>query len=150
MNSDWVDFLREMNAAGVRYLLVGAHAVGVHGVPRATRDIDVWVEPSAANAALVVRALARFGAPLAELGVGLSDFESHERVVKIGVPPNRIDLMTSVSGVPDFAGAWTRRKSVTFAGTAVDVIGREDLLQNKQSSGRDKDLLDVRELRKLG
>lgn len=150
MNSDWVDFLRELNSAGVRYLLVGAHAVGVHGVPRATRDIDVWVEPTAANAARVVRALAQFGAPLADLGVGLSDFESLDRVVQIGVPPNRIDLMTSVSGVPDFTGAWTRRKAVSFDGTAVDVIGREDLLRNKEASGRDKDRLDVRELGKLG
>ncbi len=99
MNSDWVDFLRELNAAGVRYLLVGAHAVGVHGVPRATRDIV---------------------------------------------------LMTSVSGVPDFAGAWDRRKAVTFADTAVDVIGREDLLRNKEASGREKDRLDIRELGRLG
>jgi len=150
MNSDWVDFLRELNAAGVRYLLVGAHAVGVHGVPRATRDIDVWVEPTTENAARVMRALALFGAPLADLGVGSSDFESLDCVVQIGVPPNRIDLMTSVSGVPDFAGAWGRRKTVTFADTAVDVIGREDLLRNKEASGREKDRLDVRELGRLG
>ena len=77
---------------------------------------------------------------------GSSDFESLDRVVQIGVPPNRIDLMTSVSGVPDFAGAWARRTAVAFAGTAVDVIGREDLLRNKAASGRDKDRLDVREL----
>jgi predicted nucleotidyltransferase len=149
MNSDWVDLLRELNAADVRFLLVGAHAVGVHGVPRATRDIDVWVEPSIENASRVVAALARFGAPLAAIGVDRSDFESLDRVVQIGVPPNRIDLMTSLSGLSDFAGAWARRTGAELGGVPVQVIGLEDLLQNKRASGRDKDLVDIRELGRL-
>lgn len=149
MNSDWVDLLRELNAAGVRFLLVGAHAVGVHGVPRATRDIDVWVEPSIENASRVVAALARFGAPLASIGLDRSDFESLDRVVQIGVPPNRIDLMTSLSGLSDFAGAWARRTVAELGGVPVQVIGLEDLLQNKRASGRDKDLVDIRELGRL-
>jgi predicted nucleotidyltransferase len=150
MNSDWVDLLREMSAAEARFLLVGAHAVGLHGVPRATRDIDLWVEPSPENATRVIAALTRFGAPLVALGVSRSDFEAMDRVVQIGVPPNRIDLMTSVSGVPDFGAAWSRRKRATFSGVWVDVVGLEDLLANKRASGRDKDLVDIRELGRLG
>ena len=150
MNTDWIDLLQEMNAAGVRFLLVGAHAVGVHGIPRATRDIDLWVEPTAENAARVVVGLTRFGAPLGSLGVDRADFESLDRVVQIGMAPNRIDIMTSVSGVPDFNLAWSRRKRATFSGVEVGVIGLDDLLLNKKASGRDKDLADVRELGRLG
>ena len=150
MNGDWVDLLHEMSAAGVRFLLVGAHAVGVHGIPRATRDIDLWVEPTRENASRTIVALTRFGAPLGAIGVGRSDFEALDRVVEIGVPPNRIDLMTSLSGVPDFADAWGRRREATFSGVKVDVLGLDDLLRNKQASGRDKDLVDLRELGRLG
>lgn len=150
MNTDWVDLLNEMTAADVRFLLVGAHAVGVHGIPRATRDIDLWVEPTPENASRTITALTRFGAPLGAIGVGRSDFEALDRVVQIGVPPNRIDLMTSLSGVPDFGHAWSHRKQATFSGVRVDVLGLEDLLRNKKASGRDKDLVDIRELGKLG
>lgn len=85
MNSDWEDLLRELNSTGVRYLVVGAHAVGIHGVPRATQDIDIWVEPTTANAGLVVRALARFGAPLIQLGIAERDFCDPDCVVQIGM-----------------------------------------------------------------
>ena len=150
MNADWVDLLRELQASGVRFLLVGAHAVGVHGVPRATRDLDVWIDPTRENALRVIDALARFGAPLAAIGVEQADFETPNRVVQIGVPPNRIDLMTSLSGLPEFSRAWDRRKSATVWGVAVEVLGLEDLLVNKRASGRDKDGVDIRELGKLG
>ena len=102
------------------------------------------------TASRTIAALTRFGAPLSALGVGRSDFEALDRVVQIGVPPNRIDLMTSLSGVADFAGAWARRKQATFSGVRVDVLGLDDLLLNKKASGRDKDLVDVRELSRLG
>lgn len=150
MNADWLDLLREMRDSGVRFLLVGAHAVGVHGVPRATRDLDVWVDPTRENAARVVGALARFGAPLAAIGVRQSDFENPNSVVQIGVPPNRIDLMTSLSGLSDFSTAWARRKSAAVGGVEVEVLGLEDLLVNKRAAGRDKDKVDIRELRSLG
>ncbi|MBK7905226.1 MAG: nucleotidyltransferase [Gemmatimonadetes bacterium] len=150
MNADWLDLLRELRASEVRFLLVGAHAVGVHGVPRATRDLDVWVDPTRENSARVIDALARFGAPLASIGVQRSDFETPDRVVQIGVPPNRIDLMTSLSGLPEFSSAWDRRKSATIGGVAVEVLGLEDLLVNKRASGRDKDRVDLRELGSLG
>jgi predicted nucleotidyltransferase len=146
MNSDWVDLLRELKSAEVRFLLVGAHAVGVYGVPRATRDIDVWVEPSQENADRVILALSRFGAPLSAIGVGRADFESPDRVVQIGEPPNRINLMTSLSGLADFASAWNNRTSAQMGGVPVDAIGLEELLANKRASGRDKDLVDIREL----
>jgi predicted nucleotidyltransferase len=149
MNSDWVDLLRELQAAEVRCLLVGAHAVGVYGVPRATRDIDVWVEPSPENATRVIQALSRFGAPLSAIGVARGDFESPDRVVQIGVPPNRIDLMTSLSGLADFATAWNNRTRTQLGGVPIDVIGLEELLANKRAAGRDKDLVDIRELGRL-
>jgi hypothetical protein len=149
MNTDWIDLLRELNAAGARYLLVGAHAVGVHGLPRATRDIDIWVDPSPGNAELVWRVLARFGAPLADLGIAIADLLQPDNVLQIGVPPNRIDLMTSLSGLPDFASAWERRYAAVFESENVPVLGLADLLVNKEASGRDRDRADVRELRSL-
>jgi len=149
MNTDWIDLLRALNRVGVRYLLVGAHAVGIHGIPRATRDMDVWVDSSTGNAERVWRALAEFGAPLGDLDVSAADFLRADNVIQIGVPPNRIDLMTSLSGVDDFEGAWRRRHSADFDGEPVPVLGRADLLANKEAAGRDKDRIDLRELRSL-
>lgn len=143
MNSDWLDLLQELRAAGARFLLVGAHAVGVHGIPRATRDIDVWVEATAENAARVIVALTRFGAPLQTLGVEQGDFTHPGRVVQLGVAPNRIDLMTSVSGLDSFDAAFANRLDAVVEGVPVPVLGLRELITNKRASGRPKDLLDL-------
>jgi hypothetical protein len=108
VTEDYRDFLAELLAAGARFLVVGAHALAVHGVPRATVDLDVWVERSSENARRVWQALAAFGAPLESLQVNESDLTQPELVAQFGVAPNRIDMLTSVSGL-ECAEAWEER-----------------------------------------
>lgn len=132
--------------AKVDFLLVGAHAVGVHGLARATMDMDLWVRPSPDNARRVMRALAAFRAPLHE--VSEEDFIEPNLVFQIGIVPNRIDIMTGITGV-EFADAWSRRTTIQREGRTIPVIGREELIRNKLSTGRINDRADVERLRAL-
>lgn len=125
--------------------MVGAHALAVHGVPRATGDLDVWIDASAENAPRVWRALLRFGAPVAELGVSEADLQRPATVIQIGIPPRRIDLLTEITGVA-FASAWAGRVTYPVGGIQVPFIGREHLLDNKRATGRLKDRADVEAL----
>ncbi len=143
MNRDFVEMLSALSEAGAEFLLVGAHALAAHGHPRATGDLDLWVRADAANARRVLQALGRFGSPLFDLSE--ADLAREGTVFQIGLPPARIDLLTSVSGVR-FEEAWPRRTTVTLAGVAVGVIGREDLIRNKRATGRAQDLLDAERL----
>lgn len=141
LNPDFAEMLRALSAAGAEYLLVGAYAMAAHGVPRATGDIDLWVRPSRENARRVLLALQRFGAPLFDLTA--ADLARPGTVFQLGVPPRRIDILTSIDGVT-FATAWPRRIAARLGDVEVPVIGREDLVRNKRSAKRPKDLLDVR------
>jgi hypothetical protein len=123
MNSDFSDMLSALSAEGVEYLLIGAYAMAVHGVPRATGDIDVWVRPSPENADRVLRALARFGAPLGDLRA--ADLAGEGTVFQVGVAPNRVDVITAIDGV------------------TLLVIGRTDLIRNKRATGRARDKADA-------
>ena len=145
MNDDFRDLLKALLETGVRFLVVGAHAMAVHGVPRATGDLDVWIAVDADNADRVAGALARFGAPLAAMGVSRADFLREDQVVQIGLPPRRIDVLTSISGVR-FAEAWTGRVTHEVAGMAVPFLGRASLVANKRASGRAKDRADLEAL----
>ncbi len=98
MNDDWRDLLSGFRAVEARFLIIGAHAMAVHGVPRGTQDIDIWIEPTEENAQLIWAALSRFGAPLVDLGISREDLRSPEKVIQLGLPPHRIDLLSSVSG----------------------------------------------------
>ncbi len=149
LNQDFLDILAALTGAGAEFLVVGAHAMAVHGVPRATGDLDVWIRPSAENAERVLAALRAFGAPLEEHGVGAGDLQAVDTVYQIGLPPRRIDLMTSVSGVA-FEAAWAGRVEVEVDGLPVPFIGRAELIRNKLAAGRDKDLVDVRLLARDG
>ena len=140
MNPDFVDLLRAFNAASVRFLIVGAYALALHGRPRATGDLDVWIEATPQNAARVMQALAAFGAPLADVAV--DDFAREGAVYQIGVPPGRIDILTELSGVT-FEQAWPDRIRRPFGDVDVDFIGREAFLRNKRATGRMKDLGDI-------
>jgi hypothetical protein len=140
VNPDFRDLFAALNAAGARYLLVGGYAVAFHAQPRFTKDLDVWAEPESANASLVYEALRRFGAPLEELTA--SDLERPGTVYQIGVPPNRIDILTAIDGV-SFAQAWPGRVETTYGDQTVPVIGRRHLVLNKRASGRPQDLLDL-------
>jgi hypothetical protein len=125
------------------FLVVGAHALAVHGRPRATGDLDLWVRASPENAGRVWQALEHFGAPLGQLT--RNDFTTPDLVFQIGVPPNRIDFLTSISGVA-FDEAWAHRASNRLGDLTIPVLGRADLIRNKRAVGRPQDLLDVAEL----
>jgi hypothetical protein len=142
LNEDFIDLLRALTAAGVRFIVVGAHAMAVHGVPRATGDLDIWVRPAAGNAARVMEALEAFGPPVRNHGVTASDFEIEGTVYQIGLPPRRIDLLTAITGV-DFDAAWAERLEVEIAGVSIPFLGRRSLILNKRATGREKDILDV-------
>lgn len=146
MSPDFLDLLRALSDAEVKFLIVGAYAVGVHGHPRATKDIDVWVEASAENAPRVMAALREFGAPL--MGLTESDLLVPGIGLQIGVEPGRIDVLTAISGVL-FEDAWRSKISAEFEGVYVQVIGLAQLLQNKRASARPQDLADVDALERL-
>lgn len=140
MNQDFLDLLRAFAAAEVRYLVVGAYALAVHGRPRATGDLDVWIDATPANAPSVMRALAAFGAPLAD--VNEQDFAQEGVVYQIGLPPARIDLLTKLTGL-SFADAWTNRVKRPFGSVDADFIGLPDFIANKRAVGRTRDLADI-------
>lgn len=145
MIADFRDLLAELVANDVRFLVVGAHALAALGVPRVTADLDLWVEPTPANADRIWRALAAFGAPLANLNIREKDLVQPERVIQLGLPPYRIDVLTSISGV-GFPEAWAERVGGTLFDVPVAFIGREAFIRNKRASGRPKDLEDIRAL----
>ena len=146
MTDDWFDALAALTDAGARFIVVGAHALAVHGVPRATQDLDVWVDATPENAERVWNAFAAFGAPLEALGISHDDFQRPGMVVQIGLPPRRIDVLMGISGVPSFDEAWANRMVVTVRGREVPFLGRASLLDNKLAAGRRKDLADVEAL----
>lgn len=145
--SDLIDLLAEFAEARVDYLLVGGHAVAVHGRPRFTKDADVWIGPSAENVSRAVSALARFGAPQSVLDA--LPIAAPLDVVWMGNPPARIDLMKGVPG-GDFDVCFARRLEIADGGVQVSVVGLDDLVRLKEASGRAQDLEDARTLRAIG
>jgi hypothetical protein len=144
LNPNFRDILVALNDEGAEYLVVGAYAMAAHGCPRSTGDIDFWIRPTSENAARVWAALTLFGAPMDQ--VALKDFSTPDIVFQIGIVPQRIDVMTSISGV-DFDDAWPDRVVADLDGLRAEIIGRKHLLQNKIASGRPKDIIDVEILR---
>lgn len=140
---DSKDFLRSLGESEVEYLRVGGYAVGYHGYVRATADLDVWVARSFANAGRIVAALKRFGMDVPGLSEGL--FLEEANVVRMGVPPFRIEILTSVSGV-EFADCYRDRIDTVLDGVPVHVIDLSHLVANKRASGRAKDLADLDQL----
>ncbi len=140
MSRDYRDLLCAFNANGVEYLVVGAHALAVHGKIRATKDLDVWVRPDPPNSRRVLAALREFGAPLQDLTE--ADLVKPGTVFQIGVAPLRIDVVTSIDGV-EFAEAWGDRVQANYEDQQVPVLSRPHLIQNKEASGRKQDLADL-------
>jgi hypothetical protein len=147
VNPDFSDMLSTLNAEGVEYLIVGGYALGAHGLPRATKDIDIWVRPTTRNAERTLRALQRFGAPLH--GLTITDLAKKGTILQIGVPLQRIDVQTMVDGV-EFDDAWSARKMADVVGIQVPVIGRAALIAKTRASGRPQDLVDLSRLEKQG
>jgi hypothetical protein len=147
LNDDFLDLISALLDADVRFMVVGAYAVGVHARPRATKDLDVWVEASVENSQKVLRALKVFGAPLHDLGS--DDFAQPGAGFMMGIPPRRIDILTEISGIT-FEEAWPNR---FVAGVGPNLrcpfIGLADLIRNKRAAGRDQDLVDVTILERI-
>jgi hypothetical protein len=146
MNPDFLDLLTALNAAESRFLVVGGYALGVHGRPRATKDLDLWIEASADNARRVMQALRDFGVPLGDLAE--KDLETPGTGFKMGEPPSRVDILTRIDGVR-FEDAWPRRLQTSLGPVRCGVIGWADLLVNERAAGRPQDLADVAALEKL-
>jgi len=144
LNPNFKDMLVALNDAEVDYLIVGAYAMAAHGCPRSTGDIDIWVRPTTKNAQRVWNALSAFGAPMSKIAV--ADFSTPDVVFQIGIAPQRIDVLTSISGV-EFDDAWPHRLVADLNGFQANVIGRDELLVNKLASARPKDLVDAEILR---
>jgi hypothetical protein len=141
--SDLIELFSAFAGAGVRYLLVGGHAVAAHGRPRSTKDVDLWLAPDPENIVRACLALAQFGVP-AEIvaalrGAGVED------IVWLGRPPMRVDLLQSLPAVR-FEDAWPRRLMIELGGVSIAVLGKDDLIRNKQAVGRPQDRRDVRAL----
>lgn len=149
MNEDFRDLLAALLAAEARFLVVGAHALAVHGVPRATGDLDVWIAADPVNAERVWSALLSFGAPVAAMGVSREDLTRPDMVVQIGLPPRRIDILTAISGVA-FDEAWSGHVTHEAGGLPVPFLGRAELVRNKRASGRTKDQADLEALGEAG
>lgn len=143
MNSDFADLLCAFSDAEVRFLVVGAYAVGRYARPRATGDLDLWIEPTRSNAIRIHQALRNFGAPVSDLRV--EEFEEPGMVFQIGVVPARVDLLTGLTAL-DFADCWERREMGQLGSVAVAFLHRLDLIRNKRAVGRPRDLADASEL----
>lgn len=143
MNPDFLDIIRALSAADVRFLIVGAYAVNLYTDPRATGDLDIWIEPTPENANRLMRALSAFGAPLD--AVAESDFNAPGVTLQIGVPPRRIDILTEISGVR-FDEAWRGRTVHPFGPLSAPFLGKAEIIKNKKATGRPKDLADLASL----
>jgi len=146
ISKDHRDILKEFLDGGVEFLVVGAHALAAHGIPRATGDLDLWINRSSENVAKVWQALTRFGAPLTDLDP--SDLEKPDVVYQVGVAPNRVDILSVIDGVA-FDEAWQLRIEVDIEDLKIPVIGREDLIRNKDTVGRPQDIADIKRLKSL-
>lgn len=140
LNRDFSELLSELNTGGARYLLVGGYALSFYGRPRATGDLDLWIDSTPPNAETVFRALANYGAPLE--GVTAADLAKPGTVLQIGVSPNRVDILTSLTGLT-FEGAWQNRKPISFGDVPLFVISESDFVRNKRSVGRSQDIVDA-------
>ena len=146
LHNDLNEFIGLLISHKVDFLVVGGHAVAFHGYPRYTGDIDVLVRPESDNARRVLAVLAEFG--FGNLDITEHDFTTPENVIQLGYPPNRIDLLTSISGV-SFESAWNTRTSGKLAGHEISYLGFDALLQNKRKSNRTQDRLDVNKLTEI-
>jgi hypothetical protein len=140
---DFKEFLKLLNAGRVRYLLVGGYAVNLHGYSRSTMDMDIWVAVSRINASRLVAALTAFGFGQPSLSADL--FLKEDRVIRMGHPPLRLELLTSIDGVR-FSECYARRKRIILDGLPINLISLRDLKQNKRASGRPRDLDDLEHL----
>jgi len=142
-SQDFKEFVGSLNSNKVRYLVIGGYAVAFHGHPRYTKDLDVWIDRTPYNAARIVKALAQFG--FASLGLTAEDFLVPDQIIQLGLPPSRIDILTTLTGV-DFATCYRARARVKIDNVTVNFIDLKNLKKNKRAVGRLQDLADVENL----
>ena len=143
LNQDFKEFIQSLNDNHVRYLIIGGYAVALHGYPRYTKDMDVWIEMSPENAANMVKALEQFG--FGSLGLQAADFLVPDQVIQLGYPPSRIDLITTPPGV-DFESCYPSRVEVVIDEVTVNFIDLDNLKKCKRAAGRLQDLADLENL----
>ncbi len=140
VQQDFRDLLALFNKHKVDFIIVGAYALGYHGAPRYTGDLDIFIKPDPVNARNIMQALSDFG--FGSVGLTETDFNEEAKVVQLGVPPVRVDIITSITGV-SWDQAWSGRVKGLFGDLEVHYIGREDFISNKRSLGRKKDIADL-------
>ena len=143
LSRDFKEFIESLNANRVEYLVVGGYAMAMHGRPRHTGDLDIWIDRRTENANRLILALRQFG--FGDVGLSADNFTAPNQVVQLGYPPFRIDLLTSIDGV-DFQQAWARREPLLHDGLPINFIGLDDLKANKRASGRPRDIDDLENL----
>ncbi len=143
LNQDFKEFIQSLNDNEVRYLVVGGYAVALHGYPRYTKDMDIWVDMTVDNASKLVKALDQFG--FGSLGVKESDFMEPDQILQLGYPPSRIDILTTLPGV-GFSECYLTRKAVDVDGVTANFIDLDNLRKNKRATGRHQDLADLENL----
>ena len=143
LNPDFKEFIQSLNDNGVRYLVIGGYAVALHGYPRYTKDMDVWVDMTPENAVKIVKALDQFG--FVSLGLKAEDFLVPDQIIQLGYPPRRIDLLTTLPGV-EFSKCYPAHVTADVEGVPVNFIDLENLKKNKRATGRHQDLADLENL----
>ncbi len=146
LSNDFKEFIELLNVNKVKYLVVGGYAVGFHGHPRYTKDIDLWVLMKSNNASNIIKSVKEFG--FESLGLKEEDFLNSDNIIQLGFPPNRIVLLTEIAGV-EFESCYSNKLTIEFEGVTIPFISLNDLIKNKQSSGRLQDLADAEKLEKL-
>ena len=143
LSKDLSEFIKSLNSNNVDYVIVGGYAQAFHGRPRFTGDIDILIRPSVENAARLQSALSQFG--FGRVGLREEDFTREEQVIQLGVAPNRIDVLTSLTGC-NFEDVWATRVPAKIAGLPVNFISKEQYVRNKRAVGRPQDLADLEAL----
>jgi len=144
LNQDFKEFIKSLNDNKVRYLVIGAYALAVHGHPRYTKDLDVWIDRTQENSAKLIQALEQFG--FGSLGLKKEDFLTPRQVIQLGYPPNRIDLLNDPEGI-DFENCYSNKVEIIIDGISVNFIDLENLKKNKKATGRLQDLADIENLK---
>ena len=145
LNADFREFIKSLNENEVKYLVVGGYAVAHYGYPRYTKDLDFWVWAEKGNSERIIQSIKDFG--FESLQLVPQDFLNPDNIIQLGYPPNRIDLITYLSGV-DFNSCFDKRQMVNIDGLNVNFISIEDLLENKKKTGRHQDLADIEKLKR--
>ncbi|MBN9382507.1 MAG: nucleotidyltransferase [Chitinophagaceae bacterium] len=143
LNKDFVEFLDLLNKHQVDYMVVGGYALALHGKPRQTGDLDIWIDIGEANAAKMQQVIKDFG--FGGLGIKEEDFLRENAIIQLGYPPVRIDILNAIDGV-QFKEALAHRLNEKVEGVVIPFIGKEDFIKNKRASGRSQDLTDIKEI----